>query len=66
MDRNLMSGLALAATATLAVVLAAAAPDNAYADDISVDTIPPTGPCTRAASAALPAERQTVQKVSTC
>ena len=48
MDRNLMSGLALAATATMAVVLAAAAPDNAYADDISVDTTPFTSTRTRA------------------
>jgi hypothetical protein len=48
MDRNLASALALASTAVLAVMLAAAAPDNAYADDITVDNTPFVSGRTRA------------------
>jgi hypothetical protein len=40
MDRNLASSLALASTAVLAVVLAAAAPGDAHADDITIDNTP--------------------------
>lgn len=40
MDRNLASSLALASTAILAVVLAAAAPGDALADDITIDNTP--------------------------
>jgi hypothetical protein len=38
MDRNLVSVLALAGTAAMAVTLAVTAPGSAYADDITVDT----------------------------
>lgn len=38
MDRNLTSLLTLGATAAISVTLAVVAPDNAYADDITVDT----------------------------
>jgi hypothetical protein len=40
MDRNLVSVLALAGTAAMAVTLAAAVPGSAYADDITVETTP--------------------------
>ena len=40
MDRNLASAIAFASTATLAVLLATAAPGSAYADDITIDTAP--------------------------
>jgi len=40
MDRNIVSVLALAGTAAMAVTLAATAPGSAYADDITVDTTP--------------------------
>ena len=42
MDRNLASILALAGTAAISVTLAAIAPGDAYADDISVDGTPIT------------------------
>jgi len=38
MERNLASILALASTAAVSVTLAAIAPGDAYADDISLDT----------------------------
>jgi len=40
MERNLASILALAGTATISVTLAALAPADAYADDISIDNTP--------------------------
>ena len=40
MDRNLSSAIAFASTATLAVLLAAASSGSAYADDITIDTMP--------------------------
>lgn len=48
MERNLASILALAGTAGLTVTLAAMAPADAYADDISVDAAQITSSRTRA------------------
>ena len=48
MDRNLVSALTLVSTATLAVVLVAMTPGNAYADDITIDTTPFASTRTRA------------------
>lgn len=48
MDRNFESILALAGTAAITVTLAALAPGDAYADDISIDNTPFTSSRTRA------------------
>ena len=48
MDRNLVSAIAFASTATLAVLLAAASSGSAYADDITLDTTPSPAASARA------------------
>jgi hypothetical protein len=47
MNRPLASALAIVSTAAAAIALAALAPSNAYADDITVDTTPFVGSRTR-------------------